>query len=772
MVEVANKPQNQPTKLPPTTVKIAVWSTQHRWLVFGLWFLFTIGLFGTSLGLGGIKTQNAADSRPGGSSKLEAVKGWDTFTSNNTAISGERFMLVVSHPTLKVTDPAYHKVISEIYTRLGSITYNEGGKAQPVLTEFADPYSLPAQAGLFSPDQTSVRLVGTVKGDVALVKQKLEPVKSLLDNLQSEFKGYSIYPYDNTIGNDEISEMITKDMDSSLIVTIPLTFAILLLAFGAVVASLIPLVMAVAALLGAFGLLGIYSRVITPVSSYASQVVMLIGLAVAVDYSLFMITRFRTERRHGHSKLEAIKISSSTSGRAVFFSGLTVAISLAGLFFLDDPLFQSMAIGTIAVVLISLVGSLTFLPATMAILGNGVNWGRIPYIGRDRAEGSGFWSALVRQVMRFPVVFLVVVTLFMLALAYPVTGLRLGESDLSSFPKRLEVVQAFNLLNEKWPQGTELKLEVIVTQADRADTKASIEKFTTAALQVNGLSQPSVTYSTNGKVADVALVMSGSQNDKANHDLVTRIRKEVVPANFGNLNGVEVFASGMAAYSMDSTKVYTDAMPIIFAFVLALSFVLLLIAFHSIVIPITAIVMNLLSTGASYGVLVLVFQQGLFKDQLEVTPTDVQNWVPVFIFTILFGLSMDYHLFLLTRIKEARDRGMSSNEAVAKGISITSGTITSAAVIMVMVFGVFITLQIVFIRQLGLGLAVAVLLDATIVRSLLVPATMRLLGDRNWYMPKWLNWLPRVTIESEAEEPDETLMEEVKVPPLELTARR
>ncbi len=752
MLEVAEKRQHE-LKI-PFTVKIATWSAQHRWLIFSLWFVFTIGLFGFSQLLGGIKTQSAADSRPGASGKLEAINGWNTFNSNSTTSAQERFILIISHPTLKVTDATYRQVVSDIYTRLNSLTFNEGGNPQPVLTEFANPYLLPPQAGLLSPDLSSVRLVGNIKGESALVKQKIVPVNPLLDKLQAEYKEFSIYPFSNTLGNDEISELITKDLDSSLIITIPLTFAILLLAFGAIVASIVPLVMAIAALLGAFGILGLYSQIVTPVSSYATQVIVLIGLAVAVDYSLFMITRFRTERRNGKEKQEAIKMSSSTSGRAVFFSGLTVAISLAGLFILDDAIFRSMAVGTIAVVLISIVGSLTFLPATLAILGNGVNWGRIPYFGRERAEGSGFWSATVRVVMRFPVLFLVVVAALMLSVAYPVTQLRLGETDLSSFPNKLEIVKAFNLLSEKWPQGTELKLEVIVTQADQAETKTAIEKFTAAAVQIKGLSQPNISYSTNKKVADVALVMSGGQNDKANHELITKIRQEVIPANFGNLTGVEVFVTGLAAYSMDSTKIYTDAMPIVFLFVLGLSFLLLLIAFHSIVIPVTAIIMNLLSTGASYGVLVLVFQQGFLKEQLGITPSDIQNWVPVFIFTILFGLSMDYHLFLLTRIKEARDRGLSSNEAVAKGISITSGTITSAAVIMVMVFGVFMTLQVVFIRQLGLGLAVAVLLDATIVRSLLVPATMRLLGDWNWYIPKFLNWLPRITIEGEAEEPE------------------
>jgi RND superfamily putative drug exporter len=279
--------------------------------------------------------------------------------------------------------------------------------------------------------------------------------------------------------------------------------------------------------------------------------------------------------------------------------------------------------------------------------------------------------------------------------------------------------------------------------------------MTDTVLAIDGLSEPTKTFvSSDGHVALVSYVMSGGSNDLRNRDIVREVRSTVVPSAFAGLAGVDIFVTGDAAYTLDIVDFYARGMPLIMAFVLTLSFLLLLIAFRSIVIPIKAILLNLLSTGAAYGVLVWVFQDGNLADVIGFKPGPIEGFIPVFIFTILFGLSMDYHVFILTRIKEARDRGMSSNEAVARGIAITSGTITSAAAIMVVVFGVFVTLELTIIKQLGLGLAVAVFLDATIVRSVLLPASMRLLGDWNWWLPGWLGWLPRVTIEGETDEPE------------------
>jgi RND superfamily putative drug exporter len=456
------------------------------------------------------------------------------------------------------------------------------------------------------------------------------------------------------------------------------------------------------------------------------------------------------DRGDPRAKLAAIEASSATAGRAVFFSGLAVMISIAGLLFLDDPLFHSMAIGTIAVVLVAVIGSLTFLPAVLAILGDGVNGLRIPLIGRERPEGSGIWAVVVRAVMRRPIVAAGVTGVALLALATPTIRLHMGQADFSSFPDSLDGVQAINLLTEKWPTGADLDLAVVVTHADEAPTKAAIERMDSALLAIPGVSGPPETLtSADGHAAYITFLLSGGRNDQHNQDVVREVRTTVIPAAFAGVSGARALVTGDAAYTLDVVDFYAHGMPVVMVFVLALSFALLLVAFRSIVIPIKAILLNLLSTGAAFGLMVLVFQEGWLSDVIGFKPGAIEGFIPVFIFTILFGLSMDYHVFILTRIKEARDHGLSSNEAVARGIAITSGTITSAAAIMVVVFAVFVTLPLTIIKQLGFGLSIAVFIDATIVRSILLPATMRLLGEWNWWLPRWLEWLPRVTIEGD-----------------------
>ena len=354
--------------------------------------------------------------------------------------------------------------------------------------------------------------------------------------------------------------------------------------------------------------------------------------------------------------------------------------------------------------------------------------------------------------MRRPLAFTVLTLAFLLLAGSPMLNLRLGNNGLDGLPDTLEGVKTLRLMSQKWPQGTTLSMVVTVNGVDRPEVKEALERFKTETLKVNGLSGPAqTTVSKGGKVARVSFVMSGSRNDALNQNTVRQVRAELIPLHFQKL-GVTAYVGGGAASTLDIVAYYLKALPLVIGFVLTLSFILLLLVFHSLIIPIKAILLNLFSSVAAYGALVLVFQDGWFAKELDFRPTGViESFAPLFMFTILFGLSMDYHLFILTRIKEARDKGMSSNEAVAKGISVTSGTITSAAAIMVVVFGVFVTLQIVIVKQLGLGLAVAVFVDATIIRSVLLPSTMRLLGEWNWWLPSFLAWLPQVTIEGEAE---------------------
>ena len=736
-------------------MRVAVWSARHRWPVVGLWFLLTIGTFAVSLAAGGTRSADAVASNGNQQEeRFESSEAFDVFNASGTAAETHIFVLLVGDPARTIDDPGYGKELDDVLARMTALQATVDGASGPVFGNLVDPRQAPPQAGLVSPDKTTVRISATIAGDQPAVDQRLVTVRSFLDELRTAHPDLRIHSLDGRLANQDIQELVNGGLDASLRLTIPLTFLILLIAFGAAVAAFVPLVLAVTALLAAFGVLGLYSQLFDPVSPYASQLIVLIGLAVAVDYSLFMVTRYRTERRADRQKLDAIRVASSTAGRAVFFSGLAVMFSIGGLFLLNDNLFRSMAIGTIAVVAIAVVGSLTFLPATLAILGDNVDRLRLPFLRRVRPEGSGLWAVVVRAVMRRPLVAFLVAGAVLVGIAMPTSRLHMGQSDFASFPDSIDAVAGVNLLNDKWPQGSDLVLQVVVTHADRADTKAAIDDLSTKILALQGMSGPPDTrMSVDGTVGLVSYVMSGGQNDEHNRDIVREVRRDLVPAAFSNLPDVRGYVTGRVAFTLDTVDFYARGIPQVMTFVLTLSFLLLLVAFRSIVIPIKAILLNLLSTGSAFGLLVLVFQDGRLTGPLGFKAGPIEAFVPVFIFTILFGLSMDYHVFILTRIKEARDRGLATSEAVARGIAITSGTVTSAAAIMVVVFGVFVTLELVIIKQLGFGLATAVLIDATIVRSVLLPATMRLLGEWNWWLPPFLRWLPEVTIEGEIDEP-------------------
>jgi uncharacterized membrane protein YdfJ with MMPL/SSD domain len=743
----------QPRRREPWTVRVAQWSARNRWPVVALWFVLTIGTFLASIAAGGTRSADAVASNNNEDETYESAKAFDVFNASGTETVSHIFVLLVGDPVRTVDDPAYGKELDDVLARMKDLTAAVDGASGPVFTNIVDPRLAPPEVALVSPDRTTVRISAEIPGEQPAVDQRLDAVRPFLDQLRGEHPGLRIHSLDGRLANQDIQELVNGGLDASLRLTIPLTFLILLIAFGAAVAAFVPLVLAVTSLLAAFGVLGLYSQVIDPVSPYASQLIVLIGLAVAVDYSLFMVTRYRTERRAGRVKLEAIRVASATAGRAVFFSGLAVMFSIGGLFLLNDNLFRSMAIGTISVVLIAVIGSLTFLPATLSILGDGVNRLRVPLVRRDYPEGSGVWAVIVRAVMRRPLVAFLVAGALLVAVALPATRLHMGQTDFDSFPDSIDAVAGVNLLNEKWPQGSTLALQVVVTRADRADTQAAIKDLSDRILALDGISPPVETHESVDKtVALVSYVMAGGRNDQHNQEIVREVRHDIVPAAFAALPDVDAYVTGRAAFTLDVVDFYARGIPLVMAFVLSLSFLLLLVAFRSIVIPIKAILLNLLSTGTAFGLLVLVFQDGRLSDVLGFKPGPIEAFVPVFIFTILFGLSMDYHVFILTRIKEARDHGLSTNEAVARGIAITSGTVTSAAAIMVVVFSVFVTLELVVIKQLGFGLATAVLIDATIVRSVLLPATMRLLGDWNWWLPPFLRWLPEVTIEGDVGE--------------------
>jgi RND superfamily putative drug exporter len=753
----------------PLTVRIATWSARHRWPVFVLWFVATFGVLAASFAAGGISALDVNDDPNG--PKLESETAYDVLGAGEPVAPSERFVVVIYGGPGAALDPAFQQEVHRLVVALGVAQY-EGDLTEPVFDSVIDPFVAGPESGLISPDGSTVQVVGNIPGERAEVERRLVPVPAIIDTTRANLPSAQVHVISSTFINRDINQLINEELDGSLKLTIPITFLILLLAFGAIVGAIVPLLLAVTSLAAAYGFLAIYSQTVGAVSPNASQLVILMGLAVAVDYSLFMITRFRTERRAGRSVLAAIETSSSTAGRAVFFSGIAVVISLGGLLTLGISLFTSMAVGTMAVVLVSVIGSLTFLPATLAIVGDRVNLGRpITWLPRllgargalegierraARPPGSGFWARLVNAVMSRPVVMTVLSAALLIAIAMPVTRLRTGTTEITGLPSSIDGIAAIKLVNEKFPFGQNVRLDVVVTGADRPEVQAATAQLEDRILAIPGVSGPPTGRpSADGTARLLSFQLSGGRNDEANRAIVREVRRDVVPQVFGSVPGTRALVTGDSAFTVDVTQVYANGSVGIFIFVLGLSFLLMLVAFHSIVIPIKAILLNLLSTAAAFGVMVLVFREGWFADQLGIVPGGViESWVPIFVFTILFGLSMDYHLFILTRIKEARDRGLDSRAAVARGISVTSGTITSAASIMVVVFAVFVTFSFVFIQQLGLGLAVAVFIDATLIRSVLLPATMTLLGDWNWWLPRWLAWLPHVTIEAESAEPE------------------
>jgi putative drug exporter of the RND superfamily len=777
----------------PLTVRIATWSARHGWLVFALWFAGTFGILFGSIVAGGIRTLDVNDDPNG--PKLESEVAYDVLGAGAPVAPSERMVVVIEGGSGAALDPAFQANVHQLVADLTAVKATVDGVEQPTFDTVIDPFVAGPTSGLIAPDGSTVQVVGNIPGERDVVTQKLVPVPAIVDAARARMPAAQVHIVSSTFINRDINDLISSDLDGSLRFTIPATFLILLLAFGAIVASLVPLILAITSLAAGYGLLSLYSQAVGPVSANASQLIVLMGLAVAVDYSLFLVTRFRTERQRGASVQDAIETSSSTAGRAVFFSGIAVVISLGGLLTLGISLFTSMAVGTMGVVAVSVIGSLTFLPATLAIVGDRVNMGRpttwLPQLARRlpiaairsrgeaamrvldrraaRPPGSGFWARLVNAVMARPVILTILSAAVLLAVASPALRLRTGTTEITGLPSTIDGIAGIKLIDEKFPFGQDLTLDVVVTQPQRDDVRAAIDQLEKSAVELPGLSgPPTERLSKDGSAILISFPMTGGRNDQANRDTVARVRNELRPVLFDDLpqGPVSVYVAGAAAHTMDIVGIYSDATPRIFVFVLGLSFLLMLLAFRSIVIPIKAILLNLLSTAAAFGVLVLVFSDGWFANVIGVQPGSViESWVPIFIFTILFGLSMDYHLFILTRIKEARDRGLGSRAAVARGISVTSGTITSAASIMVVVFSVFVTFKFVFIQQLGLGLAVAVFVDATLIRSVLLPATMTLLGDWNWWLPRWLAWLPHVTIEGTSREPERDLGLEPELEP-------
>ncbi len=553
---------------------------------------------------------------------------------------------------------------------------------------------------------------------------------------------------------------VVKAVDDSLnfrqaeATSVPITLILLLVVFGALVAAGIPVLLAVSAVMAALALVTISSHWL-PVTSATSEVVLIVGMAVGVDYSLFYLRREREERARGRSFAEALRIAAGTSGRAILVSGVTVMIALAGLFLTGIDEFDGIALGTIAVVGIAVAGSLTVLPALLSWLGPRADWGRIPFLGRSRAAGrpSRLWAALVRRVVRHPLIWGGAAMVALLALAAPALGMRLGEPAVDA-PRNAPVVQTLTQIHRAFPQapapaavvvtGTgitspEMKAEVTALQG-RAAAGGALREPVTASLVGGG---PAGRDHAAGQALVVDVPLAGNGSDTRSYQALQTLRSDVLPATIGQVPGVTYAVTGDTASNYDFTHQLHNRTPLVLGLVAVLAFVLLLLAFRSLAIPLVSILLNLLSVGAAYGLITLIFQDGHLQGPLGFTSFGgIISWVPLFMFVFLFGISMDYHVFILSRIRELRSRGATTREAATGGIASSGGVVTSAALIMVAVFSIFATLPLIDLKILGIGTAAAVLIDATVVRGILVPAALALLGERTWYLPRWLRWLP------------------------------
>ncbi len=544
-----------------------------------------------------------------------------------------------------------------------------------------------------------------------------------------------------------IAAQDAKDGKNAERLSFVLMLIILLVAFGAIVAAGVPLVLGATAVIAAVGLIGPVSQAYALPPDVA-QLMVIIGLAVGVDYAMFYSRRMLEERDRGHSAAAAVEIAAATSGRAVLISGVTVMTAMAGLLFAGNPIFIGFGIGTMLVVAVAMLGSMTFLPAMLSLLAE-KNWlekGRVPYLTKRRHRANGesrVWNAILTRVLKRPLVSALLATGALVALSLPALGLQFKDPGFDGYSRSQPVMQTYDRLQAAFPGGPAPAMTVIqAADVTAAPVQAAIRDLHDRALATGRLSEPSrVEISPDKTVAVVALA--------AKDGGVEALRSEVVPATVGKVG--EVAVTGTTAATNDFKAAMIARLPLVFAFVLGLTFILLLVTFRSLVVPIKAIVLNLLSVGGAYGVLVLVFQDGHGQSLLDFQSVGgVAPVIPLFLFVILFGLSMDYHVLIVSRIRESVDRGMSNDDAVAHGIKTTAGVVTSAALVMVAVFGSFALGSDQMAKQIGVGLAAAILIDATIIRAILLPATMKLLGARNWYLPSSLGWLPRIAHGPEA----------------------
>jgi RND superfamily putative drug exporter len=644
-------------------------------------------------------------------------------------------IVLVQSKTRTVNDPTFRAVVDDV---IGAV------RSSTAITELQSPYG---NSGQISADKHSAMVQWRMKGDNDAATKRIPALTKATDAVAKAHPSFYVGEAGSISSGKAVNDAFNSQLAKAGERSIPLTLLVLLLVFGAIVAAGVPLLLALSAVAGTIGLVAIPSHLV-PMDPNVSAVVLLIGLAVGVDYSLFYIKREREERAAGKSAHAALENAAATSGRSVLISGFTVMVAMAGMLFVGDKGYMSIGVATMVVVAVAMLGSLTVLPALLSKFGDRIEKGRIPFIGRRRNEGreNRVWSAVLTPALRKPLVSALAATAVLLALATPVLHVHTSQTGLDALPKGIPTVSTIERLQTAFPGNVVPALVAIKGNADSKAMQSAVAGLVSQARASGQAKEPiEVDISQDQSVTRVTIPLVGNGTNSQSVAALHTLRDRILPATVGKVSGAQWAVTGGTANSEDGNKLLKHAWPIVFAFVLGLAFLLLLVSFRSLVIPIKAIVLNLLSVGAAYGVLVAVFQKGWGESLLHFKSNGgIASWLPIFLFVILFGLSMDYHVFILSRVREAYDRGMKTEDAVAHGIRTTAGVVSSAALVMVGVFSIFATLPILDMKELGIGLAAAVLIDATIVRAVLLPATMKLLGDWNWWLPRRLEWLPKL----------------------------
>ncbi|HXL93605.1 MAG TPA: MMPL family transporter [Streptosporangiaceae bacterium] len=721
--------------------RLGGWSIRHRMLAILAWSLFVViaSLAGSVLG-----QVNLTDAQEGAGDSAAAAQ----ILANAGHAQPAAEMVLVHSYTAATNTSSFHRAVQTVLADVQHTGLIQG---------LQDPLA----EGLTSRDGHSALVEFNITGNPDTAGSRIQPVLDAVARAQAASPGFTMKEFGDASGVQAIDNTLGSNFTRAEWTAVPVALGILLVAFGALVAAVVPVLLALTAFLGALGLLDVISHLVH-LNNFTTAVMLVMGLAVGVDYSLFYLRRVRQERAAGRSPGEALAIAAATSGRSVLISGVIVMAGMAGMFFSGMNIFDGFALAVILVVFVAMLGSVTVLPAVLSLLGDKVVALRVPFIAKRRQQlpgGGRFWNAVISKVMARPWIFALVSAAAMLTLAAPALYMHTEALSIEQLlPHNSPLVATGQQIDSEFP-GAAAPVQVVVKAPDIRAPQVSqeIAAFERAALASGDIRQPvQVQIFSSSNVAEISAPLPGDGSDTTSQQAVTALRQHVVPSTLARVPGTQALVGGDLAYSMDYSAQLKHSIVPVFAFVIVVAFLLLLIALRSVTIACTAIVLDLLSVGAAYGVMTAVFQYGWGASLVGTHAVGaIESWMPLLVFVILFGLSTDYHVFVVSRIREARDAGVPTARAISLGIRGTAGAVTSAAFIMVAVFAVVGTLSMQDFKQLGVGLAAAILLDATVIRVLLLPSVMALLGRANWYLPRWLAWLPSIDHGGPAAQPDD-----------------